>query len=417
QALQQAASQGEAQIVEAILSNDQALDKVSQAALQATFHTAAGSDTTALIVTTILSNAQAQGKVGDATIANALKEASENNRIQVQESILAHWNAHSSFKDAVEKNEAHRVEALLKDPTKKAAIGEEAIQDGLKKAANAEPPKTAVMEAILNNLSADELGQALQQAASQGEAKVVEAIISNDQALDKVSQAALQAAFHTAAGEEAKAPIVTIILSNEAAQQKVGDATIADALKQASENNRIQVKESILAHWNAHSSFKDAVDKNEANRVEALLKDPTKKAAIGEQAIQDGLKETANDPAKTAVVKAILENLTPEETGQALQKAASKGEGKVVEAIISNALDKITVPALQAAFNTAAGEDATAPIVTIILSNEAAQQKVGDATIADTLKQASENNRIQVKQAILAHWNARSSFKDAVEKN
>ncbi|MCG8339740.1 MAG: hypothetical protein MI674_00475 [Cytophagales bacterium] len=91
--------------------------------------------------------------------------------------------------------------------------------------------------------------------------------------------------------------------------------------------------------WNARAAFKDAVNKGDTATVETLLNDPTKKAAIGNDAIQDGLRRAAEaTPPDTAVVKAILEKLTPEEIDQALENenAFNNGLPKVANAILGN---------------------------------------------------------------------------------
>ncbi|MCG8340933.1 MAG: hypothetical protein MI674_06730, partial [Cytophagales bacterium] len=216
---------------------------------------------------------------------------------------------------------------------------------------------------------------------------------------------------------DATSDIVTIILSNAQAQEKVGDAAIANALQKAVEGGRGKVEKAIRDHWNAQAAFTNAVDKGDATSVDELLSNGEKKAEIGDEAIQDGLKKAVNDPAKIAVVETILKNLTSAEIAQALQQAVSQGEAKVVEVILAKALDKITATALQAAFNTAAGDDTTAPIVEALLSNAQAQEKVGDAAIAKALKEALENNLPDVEKAILAHWDVKTAFKKAVTDN
>ncbi|MCG8340565.1 MAG: hypothetical protein MI674_04845, partial [Cytophagales bacterium] len=395
-------------------------------------------------------------------IANALKEASENNRIQVQETILAHWNAQASFNDAVEKNEANRVEALLKDPPKKAAIGKEAIQDGLKKAANDEPPKPAVVKAILENLTPAELAQALKKAARKGDDKVVAAILDNvkDQlspsdvgqalkqavqngqdkvvevilgkAFNEITAPVLQEAFKTAASADATAPIVAVLLKKEAAQRKIGNTAIANALKEASSNNRTEVEKAILDHWNINSAFSKAVTNNNEARIEDLLSNAKTKAKVDQQTIQDGLKEAANDPAKTAVMEAILKNLTPAEIAEALQQALTDREDKVVEAILAwlgddpdkiaavleaakkdnkypaaaaailEWLSKIEDNAIRNTFKTAAEKGYTSLVVAIL---DNAKDKLTNDEIGEAIKVAGEKGHAETVEAILNNNN------------
>ncbi|MCG8341056.1 MAG: hypothetical protein MI674_07360, partial [Cytophagales bacterium] len=188
--LDAAAAKGHDKAVEVILA--QAQDKITATALQGTFSTAAGDDDKAPIVEALLKNKAAQQKVGDAAIANAWQKAVEGGRGKVEKAILDHWDVKTVFKKAVTDNNKTVIEGLLSNAKTKAKIDQQTIQDGLEQAAKTTPPKTAVMEAILNNLSADELGQALQKAASQGKAKVVEVILAQTQ--DKITATALQAA-------------------------------------------------------------------------------------------------------------------------------------------------------------------------------------------------------------------------------
>ncbi|MCG8341058.1 MAG: hypothetical protein MI674_07370 [Cytophagales bacterium] len=268
----------------------------------------------------------------------------------------------------------------------------------------AEKGKDIPLSVILANaeaqakLTPDDITASFDAAVAAGHDEVVKVILA--QALDKIPATALQGAFSKAAAADATAPLVAAILGNKEARKKVGDTAIAEALQRAVEEGLGEVEKAIRDHWSAQSAFIEAIDNGNADRVKTLLSHAKTKDKIDKQTVQNGLQEAANEPAKTDVVKAILENLGEEEIAEAFQKAADEGKDKVVAAILANADPKPEEKVVVEVFQKAADEGKD-KVVAAILAN--ADPKPKAEVVVEVFQKAADEGKDKVVAAILTY--------------
>ncbi|MCG8341057.1 MAG: hypothetical protein MI674_07365 [Cytophagales bacterium] len=421
--LDAAAAAGHDKAVKVILA--QAQDKITPTALQGTFSTAAGEDDKAPIVTAILSNAQAQEKVGDTAIANALKKASENNYTKVKEAILAYWDVKQAFKKAVDEGDATSVDELLSNAEEKAEIGSQAIQEGLKEAANAEPPKTAVIGAILNNLSADELGQALQQAASQGDDKVVAAILeglgndpdkiatilhsakknSNDDAVKAILEGLdddKKVALLDSAKKNSNDDAVKAILE-ELGNDPDNTATILEGAKK--DNKYPNAAVAILARLGGDpdntAAVLDSANKNSKKEAEKAIVDKLAEDTKELVSVLDAANKEDKYPGATEAIVGELVRDTDDKADKLvsiLDAAKKYNKSDATKAIVDKLGENSAF--LIKTFTSAVSKGRVS-VVEEILTNPKTKEKIDASTLGEQLQKAADDNRANVAEAIL----------------
>ncbi|MCG8341059.1 MAG: ankyrin repeat domain-containing protein [Cytophagales bacterium] len=324
-------------IVKIIL--DSASNRVESKSIIEAFEFAVEDDSRASLVKAILGHEEVKAIIQDDVVAQALKSAADRNYANVEKAILNNWHTKKAFIAAIEKSD------------------------------------TDLIAVILGKWKP---GQPLIEAVESGDSELVNAIINTPKALEKVKDEELESAFMQAASDNTQVTILEIIVGNSTAKDRISQATTSQAFSTAVKEDYRATVVAILANVkgkltteDVKKAFSQAVSTLATDFVEAIVNNAGDK--LGNEDVVDVFKKAERSEREIVLmlsidsvkdkIDSVKDKIDSTNINDVFQKAAENGSSGVVEAVMKNAQDKLNNEFIATALATSVNEPTSKAIV------------------------------------------------------